>query len=184
MNAGRSTARGASVPGVGMSGAEESGCRLPRRARLGGAATFLPALAFALLPKCPMCWASYMAVLGATGISVPYQPWLLPAAGVVLVASLAGLHRGPSWRAWRGNGPFLLGVGGAVLLLLARLAIKPPAVAIWAGVFLVVGAALWSWPRRSEACGREAGRAARTEPPARSPRGIAAEDGRRPRPGV
>ena len=128
----------------------EAGCSCevpPRRGRLRGLSSLLPALAVAAIPKCPLCWAASMAVFGAAGVSVPYR-WLLPAAAVLLAAGLVllwtGRHR------W-GAGPFALGLAGTALLLAGRLALGGPAAVwtAWAGAALVAAGSLWSaLPRR------------------------------------
>jgi mercuric ion transport protein len=81
--------------------------------------TALISVGIAFFPKCPLCWAAYMGVLGSIGfVRLPaYQPWMLP----VLVA-LLGLHlyllfrQLAAHRYW----PFGCSVVGAVCILLGR----------------------------------------------------------------
>lgn len=72
----------------------------------------------AFFPKCPVCWASYMSVLGVAGTgSIPYSPWLLPVIVLLLSTNLYILYR----RAARRNGlfPFWLSTLGSLFLLLS-----------------------------------------------------------------
>ena len=116
-------------------------CSARPRRRLPAFGSVLPAVGLALLPKCPICWAALMAATGVAGLSaVPYQPWLLPALGVLLVASLVLFWiRG----AGRSRGPFWLGAAGAVLTLAGRFLLTSEPVAL-AGVALIGAAAVWS----------------------------------------
>ncbi|GJM35050.1 MAG: hypothetical protein DHS20C18_40510 [Saprospiraceae bacterium] len=77
--------------------------------------TFVQVLAIALFPKCPICWAAYMGMLGSIGLgNLSYQPWLYP----VLIGTLAIYFAALLYRAKfrNGYGPFLVSLGGALLL--------------------------------------------------------------------
>ena len=76
----------------------------------------LAAIAIAFFPKCPVCWAAYLSMLGVTGlIQVPYSPWLQPILAVLMIANIASV-----W--WRGRatgrmiGPWLVTLGALVIL--------------------------------------------------------------------
>ncbi len=116
-------------------------CRARRRLRLPASAGVLPAVAMALLPKCPICWAALMAATGVAGLSsVPYQPWLLPALGVLLAVSLVLFRiRGTGGS----SGPFWLAAAGAALTLAGRLILASEPAAL-GGVALIGAAAVWS----------------------------------------
>jgi hypothetical protein len=113
------------------------------------AAAMTPSALIALLPKCPLCWAGYMALVEGAGLPRLHHPWLVRTAYVVLVASLAFLHEGPSLFAWRGNGPFCLAISGTALLLACHLS-RWPAAAGWWGAGLVVAGSCWSLLRRGQ----------------------------------
>ncbi len=50
------------------------------------------ALAAALFPKCPVCWAAYLSVFGIASLErLPYSPWLLPLLAGLMVVNLASL---------------------------------------------------------------------------------------------
>lgn len=68
-------------------------------------------------PKCPMCWASYMSLLGVAGAeSIPYSPWLLLAIVGLLSINLYFLFRGAPVR--NGYSPFWLSLTGSIFLVL------------------------------------------------------------------
>jgi mercuric ion transport protein len=80
--------------------------------------TVLLNVLIAFFPKCPMCWAVYMSMLGSIGIAkLPYMGWLLP----VFVGILA-LHLGLQLRRVKRTGylPFILSLAGAGVILLTR----------------------------------------------------------------
>src|SRR5580700_3154570 len=53
---------------------------------------FLPAVAVALLPKCPVCATAYLGVFGSIGARGWFQAaWGLPLASLCLVATLGAL---------------------------------------------------------------------------------------------
>lgn len=93
------------------------------RAGAGRLAKSLPpalvSVGIAFFPKCPLCWAAYVSVLGSIGIArLPaYQPWMLPALVGLLLVHLALLGRQlAAQRYW----PFACSVVGAACILLAR----------------------------------------------------------------
>ncbi|HEX8275890.1 MAG TPA: SCO family protein [Longimicrobiaceae bacterium] len=79
------------------------------------------ALALALFPKCPVCWAAYLSMAGVAGLErIPYAPWLQWVLAAVLAVNLAVVgHRG---RASGRAAPFCLAAAGALVLLASRLA--------------------------------------------------------------
>ncbi|MBF9220155.1 hypothetical protein [Hymenobacter ruricola] len=93
------------------------------RGRAGRLAKSVPAalvsIGIAFFPKCPLCWAAYMSVLGSIGIArLPaYQPWMLPALMGLLLVHLYLLFRQLAARRYW---PFACSVVGAACILLAR----------------------------------------------------------------
>jgi protein SCO1/2 len=77
------------------------------------------ALALALFPKCPLCWAAYMSFFGIAGLgSIPYSPWLQPVLAILLLVNLGSI-----WFRSRSTGrmtPFYVASVGAVSLIAAK----------------------------------------------------------------
>ncbi len=75
-------------------------------------------LGVAFFPKCPMCWAAYMSVLGITSLkAIAFTPWLIP----LLVAGL-GINLFVLWRSCTQRNefiPFYLSVTGAFFISLS-----------------------------------------------------------------
>ncbi|TGD59567.1 hypothetical protein [Flavobacterium humi] len=87
---------------------------------LGSVPSVVLSILVAVFPKCPLCWAVYMSMLGSFGLAkIPFMGWLLP----VFIGFL-GLHL---WLLWRrtgekGYGPFVVSLIGFSILLSAKLA--------------------------------------------------------------
>lgn len=99
-------------------------------------------LGVAFFPKCPMCWAAYMSMLGGIGLSnLPYMKWLFP----VLVGFL-GLHLFLIFRKVKakGYGPFLLSLSGALAILGARELFSGSQPVLLTGMVLLVAGSLWN----------------------------------------
>lgn len=64
----------------------------PVLSRLGDAALWaVPAVVLAILPKCPVCFAAWIAVLSGIGVTLPVAAsirWVLVAASVVAMVYL------------------------------------------------------------------------------------------------
>ena len=106
-------------------------------------ATASPALGLmvAFFPKCPMCWASYMSVLGVAGAeAVPYSPWWLPVIFGLLSANLWFQFRSAPRR--NGFAPFILSLVGSVTLLLSAPAVGFPRGLLFPGFGLLVAGSL------------------------------------------
>jgi protein SCO1/2 len=99
------------------------------------------ALALALFPKCPLCWAAYFSLFGIAGLeSIPYSPWLMPVLAVLLLLNVTTVYL----RA-RANGrmlPFYLVLSGALALITAKMFVGFSPAAI-AGVVLTLAGSLW-----------------------------------------
>jgi protein SCO1/2 len=92
----------------------DAGC-LPSRS-VSALVGVVASVAIAFFPKCPVCWATYLSMLGVVGLDrVPFPSWLQPALVVALVINLASVW----WRAritGRVMGAFFVTVGAAVIL--------------------------------------------------------------------
>ena len=84
-----------------------SGCSCERRRVFHGAGAAIPALLVALLPKCPMCLAAWIAAGTGIGISAGSASWLLVLAVTLGVAPLVYV----SIRHWKANGTAPFGHG-------------------------------------------------------------------------
>lgn len=76
-------------------------------------------LFIAFFPKCPVCWAVYMSMLGSFGIvEIPYMKWLLPVFIVFLGFHLWMLSKKVTVK---GYGPFIISVVGFSILIFSKL---------------------------------------------------------------
>src|SRR5215471_9805489 len=91
-----------------------------RGARQAGWLT-APGIGVALLPKlaCPLRWPMYSAVVSSVGLEFLISAkYLMPLTMAFMILTLGAL----AWHAKqrRGYGPFLLGIAGAVTILIAK----------------------------------------------------------------
>ena len=106
----------------------------------------LPSAALTLVPKCPLCWVAYGSITAAFGLTP------LAARRVVLVGLTMTLIVGAAAVIWRSLRLHAVGPAwgvsvGTVLVLLAAHNQGPASVA-YAGLGIVLSAAVWSaWPR-------------------------------------
>lgn len=77
----------------------------------------LASLGVAVFPKCPVCWAAYLSMLGIAGLNqIPYAPWLQPLLVVAMLINLASVWvRG--WLTGRMFGSYLVSAGVLTILL-------------------------------------------------------------------
>ena len=79
----------------------------------------LASIGIAIFPKCPICWAGYMSMLGIAGLQrIPYYPWLQPLFAVVMLINLASV-----WLRGRSTGRmigFYLACAGAFALVCSK----------------------------------------------------------------
>lgn len=104
--------------------------------------SFALGLLVAFFPKCPLCWAAYLGVLGLLGSSwLPYLDWMFPA-----LAAMLGLHLTLLFRKAPGigYGPFALSLAGALTLLAGRHYLPSVGWVLVTGPLLVATGSLWS----------------------------------------
>lgn len=105
------------------------------------------ALALALFPKCPLCWAAYLSFFGIVGLeSIPYSPWVQPVLAILLLSNLTSI-----WFRARVTGrmlPFYLVTAGALLVVASKAFAGPDAVG-FLGVALTLVGSVWSTLNRS-----------------------------------
>jgi len=112
------------------------------RRNAGPVFSTLASLGVAFFPKCPVCWAGYLSMLGSASLGqIPYSPWLLPVLVLAMLVNLASVWvRG---RVTGRMGPFFLVSAGALAILLARQGPAFEKVAVW-GVGLTFAGSMWS----------------------------------------
>jgi hypothetical protein len=88
---------------AGLTAAGKNSARRPARRTRGAAAFALPSVALALVPKCPMCIAAWLAIGGGFGISISTAAhlrtalvWLCWSVLVLLAARVAMRFRSRS----------------------------------------------------------------------------------------
>jgi protein SCO1 len=114
-------------------------------ARLQTASTVMGTLAslgVALFPKCPICWLTYMSVLGISGLlPIPYSPWWEVVLFAVMAVNLASV-----WWRCRSSGRmagFHLVASGAVAIVAMKIGLLPEQAAM-PGVMLTLAGSLAS----------------------------------------
>lgn len=114
--------------------------RMVRRSFKAAGAILLNILV-AFFPKCPMCWAVYMSMLGGLGLAdLAYPRWLLPFMLILMAGHLLLLYR----KARRGDmRPFLLSLGGTLLLVAGRFLFPAERWLLLVGLGLIITASLW-----------------------------------------
>ena len=107
-------------------------------------------LLIALLPKCGLCLAAYLQLLGIMGVSIaPYFKWLMPALSLLLCASLI-----VSFIKARKSGSYLgfgLSAMGGTLVLLSKLLLWGTTFT-WLGVGLLIFSTLWQAGLNGQGC--------------------------------
>jgi hypothetical protein len=121
--------------------APECACGLAR-AGFGEHIPLVSAILIALLPKCPLCVAAWLGIIG----SASFSSWLNRVWGAPLTAGFLSITIGIlALRAWRrrDSRPFWLGLLGAAALLYGKCIVTVPLL-LFAGLGLLIGAALWN----------------------------------------
>lgn len=103
--------------------------------------SFFMAVLIAFFPKCPLCWAAYMSLLGSWGIqTIPYKPWLLPVLCVLLVINIISLYlTGKKHHYW----PLALSVAGALIVIGNRYYFHSEQL-MYTGAALLIISSLWN----------------------------------------
>lgn len=104
--------------------------------------SFIVSILIAFFPKCPVCWAIYMSMLGSIGITeMPYMQWLLPVFIIFLAIHLGLLFRKiPT----RGYGPFLISIVGFCIMIPSKLVFNLPDWITVLGMSLILIGSLWN----------------------------------------
>ncbi|SRR5260221_10042702 len=109
----------------------------------------IPGIGAALLPKlvCPACWPAYVALLSSVGLGFLLSTaYLFPLTVVFLMLTVITLGFRAGRR--RGFGPLVLGICGAVGVLVSKFLLDLN-VGTYAAVGLLIFASLWnSWPQK------------------------------------
>ncbi len=110
----------------------------------------IPTAGLAALPACPACYPAYAGILSSLGLTALANPSAQAALTLLFLGlSLAALAYRARCR--RGYGPLALGVAASVVVFGAKFALGWDS-ATYAGIALLVGAALWNvWPRKAMA---------------------------------
>lgn len=96
----------------------------------------------AFFPKCPVCWAVYMSMLGSFGITeMPYMKWLLPFFIVLLGIHLSMLLKKVSSK---GYGPFCISLIGFAIIIPSKLVFNAPDWLSIIGMSFIVIGSLWN----------------------------------------
>ena len=111
-----------------------------------------PGIGIALLPKltCPLCWPFYAGIVSSVGLGFLISTeYLLPLTIALLILALGVLAYHAKQR--RGYGPFVVGIFGAVALLIGKFGLESNSV-MFTGIVVLVMASAWNmWP--FSACG-------------------------------
>lgn len=107
-------------------------------------ASTVASLGFALFPKCPICWATYMSALGIARLTyVPYSPWMQPALFAVVLVNLASVwRRGRSTRRMTG---FYLASAGAMAVVATQFDLAAPQAALFGVALTLAGSVVSAW---------------------------------------
>lgn len=107
----------------------------------------LLSLLLAFLPKCALCWAAWLGMLGGVGLASggPALDWLFPVLLGLCSLHLLLLLRGARHR---GPGPFALSLAGFGVILAARQAPVPERWLLLLGIALMVSGSLLNGLRR------------------------------------
>ena len=106
-----------------------------------------PGIGVALLPKlaCPLCWPMYSAIVSSVGLGFLISAkYLMPLTIAFMILTLGAL----AWHAKqrRGYGPFVMGIAGAVTILIAKFGLESNPIT-FTGIAVLVAASAWNiWP--------------------------------------
>jgi hypothetical protein len=112
------------------------------RAEIGEHIPLASAILIALLPKCPLCLAAWLGIIGSTSIS----SWVNRVWGAPLTAGFLSIAIGTiARRAWRrrDSRPLWLGLLGGAALLYGKCIVSAPLL-LFAGLGLMIVAGFWN----------------------------------------
>lgn len=106
------------------------------------AGSLLLSLLIAFFPKCPVCLAAYMSMFGSFSlVDAPYLSWFFPLLiGFLLLHLFLLLKKAKQ----KGYGPFLLSLGGALIILLARNLFNHNKTILIVGMLFILSGSLWN----------------------------------------
>lgn len=103
--------------------------------------SFLMAILIAFFPKCPLCWAAYMSLLGSWGIqTIPYKPWLLPVFCILLLVNIVSLYLTGKKHHYL---PLAFSIAGALLVISNRYYFHSQQL-MYTGAALLIISSLWN----------------------------------------
>jgi protein SCO1 len=95
-------------------------------------------VAVAFFPKCPVCWAAYMSLLGIAGCErLPYSPWLQPLLVVLMLVNVLSVWMRA--RATRRMSGFYLAASGAMTIVLSKMSVVLEPAAVLGVAFTLAG---------------------------------------------
>ena len=107
----------------------------------------IPGISVALLPKlaCPLCWPFYSGIVSSVGLGFLISTkYLLTLTIAFLILTFGALAYHAKQR--RGYGPFVLGIVGAVPVLIGKFDLESNPVT-FTGIAVLVAASAWNmWP--------------------------------------
>lgn len=102
--------------------------------------SILTSVLIAFFPKCPMCWAVYMSTFGSLGlVQLPYMPWLLPVLILFFAIHLFMLYRKIQQKGYL---PFLMSLGGAIVILICRSFLPQEKWLLVTGMLMIISGSL------------------------------------------
>jgi mercuric ion transport protein len=107
----------------------------------------VPGISVALLPKlaCPLCWPSYSGIVSSVGLGFLISTkYLLTLTVALLILTIGALACHAKQR--RGYGPFVLGIVGAVAVLIGKFDLESNPVTLTGIVVLMMTSAWNMWP--------------------------------------
>jgi len=106
----------------------------------------IASLGIALFPKCPICWATYMSVLGISSlVPIPYSPWMQPVLFGVMALNAASV-----WWRCRSIGRmtgFHLVAAGALAIVATKLQLIPEQAVMMGVALTLAGSVASAWSK-------------------------------------
>lgn len=116
---------------------------------LRGLFSAAPALAVAFFPKCPVCWAAYLSMLGVAGLQrIPYSPWLLAVFALLMAVNVWSVFLRSRRRGAMAG--FYLCLAGSLAIFVGGLQFEMRAASYLGLAMIVAGSLLSSRPLETE----------------------------------